>query len=410
MYSKFIIAFLVIVGILFLLDLYIYFALRIFFVMSSQKSKKLFKKTFWSISAFCLVLNVVAVLSNHALGRNFSNFILVFFILVYIPKMFMLIPLLLDDLRRLAVFILRKFGFEKISRWKFLLKISLYTGILVFVLIGYSVFLGNDNLKIRRQTIYFKNLPPSFNGKKIALFSDIHCSNVVMKGTVNRVVEAMMKENPDIIFFLGDLVVYKTSETEEFLDIFKKVKAPLGVYTVLGNHDYGDYSYWKSKNEKEKNLEDLKKIIKDVSWDLLLNENRLIGIEGDTIAVIGIENWGHIHRFPKRGDIKIASKGAENIPFKILLSHDPSFWKAEILTKYKDINITFSGHTHAFQFGYKTGKCKWSPSEYLYEFWDGLYNVGEQYLYVNRGMGNVGIPGRFGMFPEITIIELRVKK
>lgn len=400
----------IIAGVLFLLDLYIYFAFRYFYVKSSQPPKKLFKKIFWLISASCFILNGIVIFSNHGLGRVISNSILIFFILIYIPKIFMLIPLLLDDFRRLAVFIFRKFRIEKINRWRFLLKTSLYMGISVLVLLSYSVFSGNDNLKIKKRTIYFKNLPPAFNGKKIALFSDIHCSNVVMKSTVNHIIEAMLNERPDMIFFLGDLVVYKTSETEEFLDIFKKVKAPFGVYSILGNHDYGDYTYWKSKKEKEKNLEDLKKTIKNIGWNLLLNENMLIGFDGNTISVMGVENWGHIHRFPRRGNIAMACEGTEKIPFKILLSHDPSFWSAEILPKYKNIDITFSGHTHAFQFGFETEKYKWSPSKYLYKFWDGLYNVGEQYLYVNRGMGNVGIPGRFGMFPEITIIELRVKK
>ncbi|MFA6924252.1 MAG: metallophosphoesterase [Bacteroidales bacterium] len=410
MYSKFIIAFSIIAIVFFLFDLYIYHAFRYFFEKSFQHSKKLFKKIFWFISALCFILNVAAILSNHGLGRIISNSILIFFILIYIPKIFMLIPLLLDDLRRLAIFVYRKFRMGKTNRLRFLLKTSLFTGISVFVLLSYSIFFGNDNFKIKRHTIYFKNLPSAFNGKKIALFSDIHCSNVVMKSTVNHIIEAMLNEHPDMIFFLGDLVVYETSETKEFVEIFKKVKAPLGVYSILGNHDYGDYSHWKSEKEKEKNLEDLKMTIKNFDWNLLLNKNNLIGIKGDTIAIIGTENWGNIHRFPRKGNIIAAYTGTENALFRILLTHDPSYWNTGILPKYKNIDITFSGHTHAFQFGFEIGKYKWSPAKYLYEFWDGLYNAGEQYLYVNRGMGNVGIPGRLGMFPEITIIELRVKK
>jgi len=279
-------------------------------------------------------------------------------------------------------------------------------GLFVCLCLAYAALLGNDKIVVNKQKIYFENLPKNFEGKKIAVFSDVHCGAIVFKNTLKNAVEKIINEKPDIILFAGDLVSYKTSEAFEFADILKNLKAPLGVYSILGNHDYGDYSYWKTETEKKKNLDDLIKFNNDLGWKILLNENSKINISNDTIAIIGVENWGHIERFKRRGDIKKAYQGTEKIKFKILLSHDPSHWEKKVLKKYNDIDLTFSGHTHGFQFGIEIGNFKWSPSEYIYDLWDGLYKVNNQYLYVNRGLGNVGFSGRLGMWPEITIIEL----
>ena len=407
MYLKYFLAFFVVGFVFFLLDLYFLNSFKLFY--SDKASNKKIKIIFWSISISCFILSFYSLINNHNLNRILGNSILIFFTLVFIPKTFMLIPIIIDEFRRLSIFIFSGFKIKKIKRSKILLKTSLILGLIVFISLFFAIFFSNDLFRIKKQTVYFTNLPASFDGKKIAVFSDIHLGNTVFKSTVEHGIKLMLDEKPDIIFFTGDLVSFKSSEAIEFTGILKQVKAPLGVYSILGNHDYGDYAYWNSVEDKLKDMDELKEINKNAGWNLLLNENKLIGISNDTIAILGVENWGNIHRFTRRGDISKAYKGTEKAHFKILLSHDPSHWKAEVLPKLKDIDLTFSGHTHAFQFGYEIGKYKWSPSKYIYEYWYGLYNIGNQYLYVNRGFGTVGLLGRLGMFPEITIIELKKK-
>jgi predicted MPP superfamily phosphohydrolase len=216
----------------------------------------------------------------------------------------------------------------------------------------------------------------------------------------------MMELQPDIIFFTGDLVNNVADEMDELKTVFSKLAAPLGVYSILGNHDYGDYVQWESAQAKVANLEKLKTVHKEMGWRLLLNEHVGIEKDGQSIALIGIENWGARANFSKYGDLSAAYKGAENYPFKILLSHDPSHWEAEVCRDYKDIDLVFSGHTHGMQFGLEIPGFRWSPVQYVYKQWAGLYRKDQQKLYVNRGFGFLGYPGRVGILPEITYLEL----
>ena len=190
------------------------------------------------------------------------------------------------------------------------------------------------------------------------------------------------------------------------MDIFQKISGPLGTYSILGNHDYGDYRSWPSIEAKQQNLSDLVKVHKALGWDLLLNENRRIKVDGEEIAILGCENWGK-GRFQKYGDMASTYSGIEELPTKILLSHDPSHWDAQVRSNYPDINLMLSGHTHGFQFGVEIGNFQWSPSQYYYKQWAGLYQEGDQQIYVNRGFGYIGYPGRVGILPEITILELK---
>ena len=215
----------------------------------------------------------------------------------------------------------------------------------------------------------------------------------------------LMKEKPDIAFFTGDLVNDKAIEVKDYIDIFNKLKAPLGVHSTLGNHDYGDYVQWASPEAKQRNLEDLKKAHALLGWNLMLDENRAITVDGEQIGLIGIQNWG-AGNFAKYGSLEKAYKGAEEFPVKLLLSHDPSHWQSQVLPDYHDIDIAFAGHTHGMQFGVEIGGLKWSPVQYRYKQWAGLYQEKDQYLYVNRGFGYLGYPGRVGILPEITIMEL----
>jgi predicted MPP superfamily phosphohydrolase len=216
-----------------------------------------------------------------------------------------------------------------------------------------------------------------------------------------------MEQNADIIFFTGDLVNNESKEVLPFIDVLGKIKAPMGVFSTLGNHDYGDYITWESQAAKSQNLEDLKHTHAAMGWKLLMNEHVALKKGDAEIALLGIENWGGNLNFPKYGDMKKAHEGTEKYPVKLLLSHDPSHWNMQVTEEFKDVDITFSGHTHGFQFGIEIpGLIKWSPSQFVYKQWAGLYSKEKQHLYVNRGLGFLGYPGRVGIMPEITVMEL----
>ena len=216
----------------------------------------------------------------------------------------------------------------------------------------------------------------------------------------------LLGQKPDIPFFTGDLVNNRSEEAKDYLDIFKRVKAPLGVFSVMGNHDYGDYTEWPSEAAKQKDIKKLHEMHAYMGYDLLLNENRTIKVDGEEIAILGCENWG-AGRFSKYGDMSKTIEGTEEKPYKLLLSHDPSHWDAQIRPSYPDIDLMLAGHTHGMQFGVEIGDFRWSPVQYRYKQWADHYQEGDQSLYVNRGYGFIGYPGRIGILPEITILELK---
>lgn len=252
----------------------------------------------------------------------------------------------------------------------------------------------------------FSNLPSGFKGVKIVHISDIHSGSFTDKNAVIKGVSKILKENPDLILFTGDLVNDKAAEMEMYIDVFNKLRAPLGVYSTLGNHDYGDYVRWDSPELKATNMVKLKEVHAALGWRLLMNEHMVLERNGDQIALLGIENWSAKGRFPKYGKMDRAYSGSEKIPFKILLSHDPSHWDAQVRITYPDVDLMLAGHTHGMQFGIEVPGFKWSPVQFMYKQWAGLYEEGKQKLYVNRGYGFIGYPGRVGILPEITVIEL----
>lgn len=295
---------------------------------------------------------------------------------------------------------------RKISRADFLAKTTLVAGTLPLVTMSYGIISGAHDYHIRRKTLLIKGLPKAFDGLRLAQLSDIHSGSFFNRTAVKGGVEMLMAEKPDMVFFTGDLVNNEAKEVKEYIDIFNKVKAPLGVYSVLGNHDYGQYKNWKNEAEKERNFQDMLAAHKELGWKLLMNENHIITESGDNLAIIGIENWG-TGRFPKFGRMEEAVKGTEEVATKLLLSHDPSHWDAQVRPDYPDIDAMFAGHTHGFQFGVEWGDIKWSPVQYVYKQWAGHYQQGDQHLYVNRGYGYIGYPGRIGIPPEITMITLK---
>jgi hypothetical protein len=267
-------------------------------------------------------------------------------------------------------------------------------------------FSNKYNYQVKKVSLAFENLPKAFKGLKIVHISDIHSGSFQDSKAVEHGVDLIIKENADLILFTGDLVNDRHTEILEYIPVFNKLKAPLGVYSTLGNHDYGDYVAWESESAKTDNLNKLKQAHKDLGWRLLMNEHVVLEKSGEKIALLGIENWGAKGRFPKYGKMKEAHSGTEQYPFKILMSHDPSHWDAQVKTEYPDIDLMLAGHTHGMQFGVELPFFKFSPVQWMYKQWAGLYEDGKQKLYVNRGFGFIGYPGRVGILPEITIIEI----
>lgn len=283
--------------------------------------------------------------------------------------------------------------------------IGLFAGFLPFFIILNSVFRSLYRFKVHRIKINFEDLPAYFEGLRIVHISDLHLGSFNTRHHIlDRAVKIINHLESDFIFFTGDLVNNNAWELKGWQTVLKKLNAKMGKYAVLGNHDYGDYSDWKNAKAKQSNFDSIKYFYKKIDFKLLLNESVSIEKEDQKIAVVGVENWGN-PPFKKYGDLKKALKSVANIPFKILLSHDPSHWNEEVVEK-TDIALTLSGHTHGMQAGISIKSKKWSPIQYKYEHWAGLYKRFNQYLYVTRGLGWMGFPGRLGMRPEITLIEL----
>nr|PZN51871.1 MAG: metallophosphatase [Bacteroidota bacterium] len=294
----------------------------------------------------------------------------------------------------------------KMTRAAFLEKAALTTAALPFAAAIFGISYGAYDFRVLRRTIRLPNLPRAFDGIRIGQISDIHCNPAYYPSKIRGGFEMLVQEKPDVIFFTGDLVNYRTSELYAFADMLRMLRAPMGVYSVTGNHDYGDYISWPSVEAKRKNFQDFIQSHRELGYDLLMNEHRFLETGGERIAILGVENWGK-GRFPKLGRLDLAYKGAEEAPVKLLLSHDPSHWDAIVRPEFPDIDVMFAGHTHGFQMGVEIGDFRWSPAKYSYVQWADLYREGNQYLYVNRGFGCLGFLGRIGMPPELTIIELK---
>jgi hypothetical protein len=346
------------------------------------------------------------------------NIFIAFTIGFFVGKVFILLIMLLDDVRRLFMWIAHFFvskdtpAGETINRG---MSRSIFISRLALVIGGTWLFgflYGITNryrYQIRRVKLRFDELPEAFRGLKIIQVSDIHTGSFDNHEAVAAGMRRIMDEKADIIFFTGDLVNNRADEVDErYQKIYSTLKAPMGVYSILGNHDYGDYEQWPTQEAKKENLIHLTNIHAGLGWKLLRNENAVLQRGNDKIAVVGVENWSAKASFPKYGDLAVAHRGLENenIPFKILLSHDPSHWDAQVRPGYPDIQLTLSGHTHGMQMGVEIPGFKWSPVQYMYSKWAGLYQEGKQYLYVNRGYGFLAYPGRLGILPEITVIEL----
>ena len=325
--------------------------------------------------------------------------------------LFVTLPLLFEDITRLIKAIFRKpTNAPRIpSRRKFVSTLGWGLAAIPFASILYSIFKGKYNYKVWKYTLYFDNLPKAFDGYRITQISDIHCGSFDNYEKIRYGVELINSQKSDVILFTGDLVNNLANEVHNWKSLFATLQAPDGVFSIMGNHDYGDYSSWETPEAKQQNLEHLFQLQKQMGWQLLLNEHCYLERDGEKIALIGVENWGH-GRFSKYGDLNKAMEGVNTEDFKILMSHDPTHWQEVVLPENKDIQLTLSGHTHGMQCGIEIpGWLKWSPSQYIYKYWGGRYEEGGKYLNVNRGFGYHAFPGRLGVWPEITVIELKTK-
>ena len=408
------IVFIAALSVLVLIDFYVFQGAKVLIRKWPYAWRKAMYIGYWSATAYIIMSFLFyKILGPQGISPHLQRWSTVLFFIIYVSKLPALFFLIVDDIIRFVRWVIVKLSQpkgnyvgEKISRSKFLVQASVVAAAIPATSLGFGILSSAYDYRVRRKKIPIVGLPDAFHGMKIGQLSDIHSGSFFNKTAVEGGVDLLMNEKPDLFVFTGDLVNNETSEVKDYKSVFAKAKAPLGSFSTLGNHDYGDYRSWASEKQKQKNLDDLVQVHKEMGWDLLRNENRVIEVGGEKLSLIGVENWGK-GRFAKYGDLEKAYDGTEDIATKILLSHDPSHWDAQVRQGvYRDIDLMLAGHTHGFQFGVEIGNFRWSPSQYMYKQWADLYTEGNQHLYVNRGFGFIGYPGRVGILPEVTILEL----
>jgi|TARA_B110000263_G_C15294966_1_gene505176 predicted MPP superfamily phosphohydrolase len=369
---------------------------------------------YWSFT-FITIVNFLTYYLGIETEYYFRTILFNFVIGNFISKVVALPFILIDDLRRLMIKLYylfwrvngtKKLNENKISRSKFLsLSASIAYGFpmasLTYGIISNNIY----DYRIRKKNIILERLPKKFDGIKVCQISDIHIGSLRNRKAAMGGIQMIINEKPDIIFFTGDLVNDRADELKNWGDTLSKIKAPLGVHSILGNHDYGEYTSWENGDKKSNNFNNILKAHKEFGWNLMMNENDKIIVDNESINLIGVENWSL--RFKTYGDLSKAYRGLDKDEFKLLLTHNPSHWNQEVIKNYKDIDLTLSGHTHGLQYGIEVGDFRWSPSKLAYDQWADLYKIKDQYIYVNRGFGFLGYQGRVGILPEITILNLK---
>ncbi|HAW52851.1 MAG TPA: metallophosphatase [Flavobacteriales bacterium] len=405
-----------------IIDLYYYRSLRI--AIKGKERIKLVpnwvRYTYWGFSAFTLVFLLFAMsfyVAKVPPPPFARTYVTGFIFIVILSKITGVLFFVIDDLKNIihwtsrslsAAISKKENNSPKMSRGAFLKQSGLVASALPFVTMMYGVVKSAFDYNLIRVKLKAPNLPEAFHGFKMVQVSDIHSGSFISTSPLRDAVKMINEQNPDVVFFTGDLVNEVAGEAVPYIDELKQIHAKHGVFSILGNHDYGDYFYQKGDLAgRANNKAQMIDIHHKMGWDVLLNENRVLEINSQKINIMGVENWGLGGRFQKYGDVTEARKTAIDTDFKILLSHDPSHWNAVVRKEHSDIDLTLSGHTHGFQMGVEIpGYIKWSPSQYLFEEWAGLYQKDAQWIYVNRGLGFIGYPGRLGILPEITVIEL----
>jgi len=355
----------------------------------------------FDVTIVVAVVNAFAGISrNRRPPQRLIAWLMALLLLSFIPKLVAMPILLIEDVTR----IFRHFPPRSI--W--ISQLAMAVAAIPFMGLLFGLTRGGHYYKVKTEILYFDDLPEVFDGFTITQLSDIHSGSFTSEKGVQKGIDMVNAQNSDIILFTGDLVNNKASEMDRWIPYFAQLKAPMGKYSVLGNHDYGDYMRWESEELQAANLRRLKEIHGEIGFKLLLNEATTIEKNGQSIALIGVENWGK-GGFHKYGDLKKATINVPESSFKVLMSHDPSHWEAVTLEYDQHIHLTLSGHTHGMQFGFEFLGIKWSPIKYVYKQWAGLYKKNGRFLYVNRGFGFLGLKGRVGIWPEITVITLKRK-
>ena len=385
-----------------------------------QAFKTVFRSTatpwiYWGITLAYITLSVsISILmSSGKVDYKYLSILMGASILLAVPKLVAIIPLLIEDITRLGQFLFRAATTQPTTlpgRRTFISQIALGLAAIPFIGIIDGIWKGRYRYRVISHTLEFDDLPDEFDGFTIAQISDIHSGSFDNKEKVEYGVQMVNELGADAVMFTGDMVNNVATEAEPWIDTFKKLTGKSGVFSILGNHDYGDYWRFPSAQAKVDNLNRLKEIHAEMGMDLLLNESRFFERNGQRLYLAGVENWG-LPPFPQYGDLQEALNGIPEDAFTVLLSHDPSHFDAEVKQHEKKVHLTLSGHTHGMQFGIEIpGWIKWSPVKFKYPKWAGLYpEANGQVLHVNRGFGFLAFPGRVGMWPEITHITLRKK-
>jgi predicted MPP superfamily phosphohydrolase len=404
------------------IDIYLWYSLKKKINTAAVPVRIIIGFLYWlPLVAFIFLTSISSINNVNLVHPPLVAYILGFAVVVYFSKLITVIFFLLADLYRITLFVIRharakktgkpiSHGGTAISRGKFLRTIGLATGGLFFSGMVIGMVKWAHDFRIRRVDLSFKKLPWPYAGLRVVQISDLHLGSWASVDPIEEAATIINDLDPDLVLFTGDLVNYSTSEAFRFKAALRSIRAKYGVYAILGNHDYGDYVNWSSDEDKTANMNALYQFFEEIGWKLLRNENAVIDIEGEKLALIGVENWSANPRFPKLGNLPKAMEGLDNIPVRILMSHDPTHWEKEVSLKYPEIDLTLSGHTHGFQFGVELKHFRWSFAQYVYKYWAGLYQSEKQnttqYLYVNRGLGMIGYPGRVGILPEITLFTL----
>lgn len=390
-------------------------------IYAFQAVKTSFRNTWVNIAYLIVSLvilgNFIYKLSTFDRGSGMQlnmNLAIGLFLTLYVPKIILMLLMFGEDVFRVPQGVYRYFstggatqelGYMP-SRRQFISRLSLGLAAIPFASFLYGMVKGKYNFKVLKYTMHFEDLPEAFDGYQITQISDIHSGSFDNKEKIEYAVDLINQQQSDAILFTGDMVNNAASEMRPWKSVFSKLNAKDGMFSVLGNHDYGDYLEWDTPQDKKDNLEELKAIQKDIGFDLLLNDSRFIEKHGQRIAFVGVENWGK--GFKQKGDLKKAVEKVRADDFKILLSHDPSHWEHQVIDDDYHYHLTLSGHTHGMQFGIEIpGWIKWSPVKWRYKYWAGIYEEKKQFINVNRGFGFLAFPGRVGIWPEITVIELK---
>ncbi|MFN8255192.1 MAG: metallophosphoesterase [Bacteroidales bacterium] len=404
--------------ILLAIDLYVFRTIRNQLSASNVLIKYPAYLIYWLVPVFLLTVAVYFSTRNaNFRADKLFTYVGAVFVLFYLPKLVVFVFQFIEDLSKLIAIGAKKLSnpdtsiythAEKISRSVFIGRIGLIIAAIPFSSILYGIVAGRFKFTVNRKTLYFSHLPKEFDGFRIVQFSDLHTGSLVgQQSAFRKAFEMINNEKADILVFTGDMVNNTADELDDWLNEISVLNAKQGKFSILGNHDYGDYHRWNSEEDKKANLEKLKNYHGQMGFRLLLNEAVEFERNGERIALLGVENWGE-KPFPQLGRLDLATEKVKDIPFKVLLSHDPTHWEYEVLEK-TDIALTLSGHTHGMQLAINLGNYSWSPVKFKYKRWRGLYTENDQHLYVNIGLGYIGFPGRVGTDPEITVFELKQK-